>query len=182
MLTTSKLHFSLNFYLLLLHANKLAERHFRRKIFFQLLWHFSFFFQPSTWVSENRIDPMLFLSNSCLDALYTIHQLLSLGRKAGKTKRKPEIQTGYGRQWNGCTELEARKNHGSCLSDALCALSWGVTPVPQAPGVQPWHQRDEVPVVAEAASHTVLEVSAGLSHLSVFLLLPCTLSVTALQT
>lgn len=120
MLTTSKLHFSLNFYLLLLHANKLAERDFRRKIFFQLLWHFSFFFQPSTWVSENRIDPMLFLSNSCLDALYTIHQLLSLGRKARKTKRKPEIQTGYGRQWNGCTELEARKTMAAvCLMPSV---------------------------------------------------------------
>lgn len=86
MLPASKAHFSLNFYLLLLHASKLAVRGFRRKIFTQLLLLcFSLFILASTWVSQNRVNPMLFLPNFWLDVLWTFHQLLSFEGKAGKT-------------------------------------------------------------------------------------------------
>lgn len=101
---------------------------------------------------------MLFLSNFCLDALYTIHQLLSLVRKAGKTRRKPETQNGYGRLWIGRAELEGRQF--VCLSVCLMpsvhsagADSTEGQCCPSAPRCAALALRDNLPVLVEIVLH-----------------------------
>lgn len=163
MLPTSKLHFSLNFYLLLLHTNKSAERDFRRKIFFSVPFNVFLFFQPSTWVSENRLDSMLFLSIFCLDVVYRIDQLSPL---RGKQER-PEESLNSRMALPGCGMVVQ-----NCRPDRTMAVvclmapvhSFGVWLLSSGPGYAAMALRDKLPELPEAVSHTMSEVSAGPSQ------------------
>lgn len=88
-----------------------------------------------------------------------------------------------GRQWNGLTELEVRKNCHGCLPDALHELSWGMPCEVQC-----------CPAGTRFLAVSLLgqALSAGIGSREkwcvwdmswcMFLLLPCAFSFTALQT
>lgn len=161
-------------------CKQISWKRLQEENIFPVAFTFFFFNQVPGFLRTGRIE-CYFFSHFCLDVLYTIHQLSSLGRKVGKKAWNPEwLRQAAG---NGCTELEGRELFvwwslwtqlgWDSMSRAVLSLRPRVCSC-GTEGQTLRAGRGHIP-------HRVWGVCWPPTMLTVFLLLPWILSVTALQ-